>query len=119
MVRHIAHILADMVAFFQGNIRFLPTSTFHLKTIVSSVNYFSTLPSKQLESSASHKCFKFLQENICIFIFPKRRRFGPWVEKSPWRRAGQPTPVFLPGELTWTEEPGGLQSMGPQRVRHD
>ena len=23
-----------------------------------------------------------------------------------------PTPVFLPGESPWTEEPGGLQSMG-------
>ena len=24
--------------------------------------------------------------------------FDPWVRKSPWRRAGQPTPVFLPGQ---------------------
>ena len=36
-----------------------------------------------------------------------------------WRRAWQPTPVFLPGESPWTEEPGGLQSMGSQRVGHD
>ena len=28
----------------------------------------------------------------------KRHGFDPWVGKSPWRRAGQPTPVFLPGE---------------------
>ena len=28
----------------------------------------------------------------------KRRRFHPWVRKIPWRRAWQPTPVFLPGE---------------------
>ena len=27
-----------------------------------------------------------------------RRRFDPWVRKIPWRRAWQPTPVFLPGE---------------------
>ena len=27
--------------------------------------------------------------------------------------------VFLPGEFPWTEEPGRLQSMGLQRVRHD
>ena len=26
---------------------------------------------------------------------------------------------ILPGESPWTEEPGGLQSMGSQRVRHD
>ena len=31
-------------------------------------------------------------------------------------RAWQPTPVFLPGESPCTEEPGGLQSRGSQRV---
>ena len=36
-----------------------------------------------------------------------------------WRRAWQPTAVFLPGESPWTEESGRLQSMGSQRVRHD
>ena len=41
-----------------------------------------------------------------------------WVGKI-WRRAWQPTPVFLPGESQWTEEPGGLQSMISQRVGHD
>ena len=29
------------------------------------------------------------------------------------------TPMFLPGESPWTEEPGGLQSVGSQRVRDD
>ena len=27
-----------------------------------------------------------------------RSGFGPWVRKFLWRRAWQPTPVFLPGE---------------------
>ena len=45
--------------------------------------------------------------------------FDPWVGKIPWRRAWQPTPVFSPGESSWTEESGGLQSMGWQRVGHD
>ena len=40
-----------------------------------------------------------------------------WVGTIPWRRAWQPTPVFFPGESPWTEEPGGLQSKGSQRVR--
>ena len=31
----------------------------------------------------------------------------------------QPTPVFLPGESPWKEEPGGLKSMGSQRAGHD
>ena len=29
------------------------------------------------------------------------------------------TLVFLPGEIPWTEEPGGLQSSGWKRVRLD
>ena len=28
----------------------------------------------------------------------KRCGFSPWFEKIPWRRAQQPTPVFLPGK---------------------
>ena len=31
----------------------------------------------------------------------------------------QPTPVFLPGESPWTEEPGRLQSLGSQKIRHN
>jgi len=46
-----------------------------------------------------------------------------WVQslgwKVPWRRAWQSTPKFLPGESSWTEELGGLQSKGSQRVGHD
>ena len=45
-----------------------------------------------------------------------------WIQSlgwEDWRRAQQPTPVFVPGESPWTEKPGGLQSMGLQRVRHD
>ena len=28
----------------------------------------------------------------------KRHRFDAWIRKIPWRKAWQPTPVFLPGE---------------------
>ena len=33
-----------------------------------------------------------------------------WLGKNPWRRAWQPSPVLLPGESPWTEEPGRLHS---------
>ena len=36
-----------------------------------------------------------------------------------WRRQWHPTPVLLPGKSHGLEEPGGLQSMGSQRVGHD
>ena len=39
-----------------------------------------------------------------------------WVGKTPWRRAWQTTPVFVP---PWTEEHGGLQFLGLQRVGND
>ena len=42
----------------------------------------------------------------------KRNTFHPWVGKIPWRRRWQPTPVFLPGKITWTEKPDRLQSIG-------
>ena len=35
------------------------------------------------------------------------------------RMAWQPTPIFLPGESPRTEESGGLQSIGSQRIRQD
>ena len=47
-----------------------------------------------------------------------------WVKFLHWEdplEEGMATPlppVFLPGEFPWTEEPGGLQPMGSQRVRH-
>ena len=44
----------------------------------------------------------------------------PGSGRSPGEENWQPTPVFLPGKkIPWTEEPGWLQSMGLQRVRHD
>ena len=49
----------------------------------------------------------------------QRPGLDPWDGKIPWRRAWQPTPVFLSGESPWTEELGGLQSMGLQRVGYD
>ena len=46
-----------------------------------------------------------------------------WVQSLGWEDPLEedmaPTPVFLPGELSWTEEPGRLQSMQSQRVGHN
>ena len=59
------------------------------------------------------------KEPTCQCRRHKRHGFDPWVGKIPWRRAWQPTPVFLPGEAHRTEVPGGLQSMGLQRIRRN
>ena len=46
-----------------------------------------------------------------------------WVwslsQKGPLEKEWLSTPVFLPGEIHRQWEPGGLQSMGSQRIRHD
>ena len=48
-------------------------------------------------------------------IWPIKPGFNAWVGRIPWKRARQPTPVFYL-ENSQTEEPGGLQFMGSQRV---
>ena len=44
----------------------------------------------------------------------EKRGFDSWVGKIPWRRKQQSIPVFLPGKIPRTEEPGGLCFMGSQ-----
>ena len=38
------------------------------------------------------------EEPVCQCRRHKRSGFNPWVRKILWRKAWQPTPVFLPGE---------------------
>ena len=59
------------------------------------------------------------KEPTCQYRKRKRCRLDPWVRKTLWRRAQQPTPVFLPGESPWIEKPGWLLSIGLRRVGHD
>ena len=48
----------------------------------------------------------------------KRCEFDPWVRRSLVEGNGNPL-QYSCLEIQWTEEPGGLQSMWSQRVRHD
>ena len=78
------------------------------------VREFLNTPEEGLSGGSSGK------EPNCQCRRHKRPGFNRWVRKIPWRRKWQPTPVFLPwGESPWTEEPGGVQSMGSQRVGHN
>ena len=42
----------------------------------------------------------------------KRGGFDCWVRKIPWRRAWQPTPVFLPGEFPGQRSLKGCSPQG-------
>ena len=46
----------------------------------------------------------------------RRRGFDPWVRKIPWRRAWQPTPVFLPGESQGQKSLVGYSSWGHKEL---
>ena len=52
------------------------------------------------------------KESLC------QRRFNPWVRKIPWKEMATHSSIFA-WEISWAGEPGRLQSMGLQRVRHD
>ena len=48
----------------------------------------------------------------------RRPGFDPWVGRSPGEGNGNPLHI-LAWEIPWTEDPGGQQSMGLQRVGQD
>ena len=50
------------------------------------------------------------KEPTCRCRKHKRQWFNPWIGKIPWRRAWQPTPVFLPGKSLGQRS---LDSYGP------
>ena len=46
--------------------------------------------------------------------------FNPWIRKIPWSRKWLPThPSVLAWKIPWAEEPGGIQSMGPEKIGHN
>ena len=40
-------------------------------------------------------------------------------QEATWEKGTKPHSSILAWKIPWTGEPGGLQSMGSQRVRHD
>ena len=52
------------------------------------------------------------KEHTCQCRRHKRHGFSRLVEKIPWRRAWQPTPIFLPGESHWQKNLVGYSPRG-------
>ena len=59
------------------------------------------------------------KEPTCQCRRHKRHGFKPWIGKMPWRRAWQPTPVFLPGESRGQGSLAGYGPWGSKEVRYD
>ena len=49
------------------------------------------------------------KESACQF---RRCGFSPWVQRIPWRRRWQPTPLFLPGKSHGQRSLAGYSSRG-------
>ena len=58
------------------------------------------------------------KKSVCQFRRHKRPKFDTWVQKIPWKRKWQPTPVFLPdkfhGQRSLVGSMGLSESMGLQ-----
>ena len=76
------------------------------RTLTWSVNPILGYISKGIEIRISKEIFT-VTVNAVLFTVAKTQR------------AWQLTLVFLPGESPWTEQPGGLQSLGLKRVGHN
>ena len=66
---------------------------------------FLQLPRRLSAKESAYQCRRW-----------KRCGFNPWCGKIPWRRAWQPTPVFLPGEFHGQRSLAGRSPWGVQRV---
>ena len=77
----------------------------------SSIPRLGRSPGEEIGYPLKYSWASLVAQTVTNLQF-RRHGFDPWVGKISWRRAWQPTPVFLPGESPWTEESDGLQSMG-------
>ena len=73
---------------------------------------------------------QYLSLGVCLRDFPIAQLVKnlPAMQETQFPFLGQEDPLekemaihssILAWRIPWTEEPGGLQSMGSQRVRHD
>ena len=73
-----------------------PVTSYRLGTVKTRSNQLSQAPLWWLSG----------KESTCQY---RKLEFDPWVKMIPWRRK------WVAWEIPWTEEPGGLQSMGSQK----
>ena len=59
------------------------------------------------------------KEPACQCRRHKRHGFEPWVRRSPWWRAWQPTAVLFPGESHGQRSLAGYSPWGHKRMEHD
>ena len=63
-----------------------------------------------LESRFSHRLHVLGGSLVAEMVKNPPAMWETWVHSQGWEDPLQPTPVYLPGESPWTEEPGLLKS---------
>ena len=56
-------------------------------------------------------------QKMCLIV--QETQFDPWVQKISLEEGMATYSSNLAWRIPWTEEPGGLQSMGLQRAEHN
>ena len=93
-----------------------------------SLGFLDTYPGVELLGLYDNPIFSFLRNLHIAPLVAQMVKNLPamwetWIQSLGWEdpleESRQPTPVFLHGESLWMEEPGGLQFMWSQRIRHD
>ena len=84
-------------------------------TLLSLSHLTSSCTSLLSISEVTGLVYTWLSSYLCSLCLCCPKRSLLIIRRRQWRA----TPVLLPGEAQWTEEPGGLQSMGSLRVRHN
>ena len=121
------HFPSATLVFFQfwRGETFLPqalaemTHTVHSECFIFSQVFLGLNPSRLLGLSLNAAWgFPSDSDGKRICLQYRRPGFDLWVEKTPWRREWQPTPVFLPGEFQGQRSLVGY-SPWVQRVGHD
>ena len=96
----------------------VPRSTFRGRFIIPVNNFARPLTWKALPCHFKPLMWSLGDSQVALVVKKpptntgrfKRRRFDPWVKKIPWRRAQQPTLVFLPGECHGQRSLAGYSS---------
>ena len=60
-----------------------------------------------------------LTDGSSVCLQCRRPGFNPWVRKIPWRREGQPAPIFLPGKSHGQRRLVGYSPWGHKKLGHD
>ena len=101
----------------------LPLKALIIPLVLLKIELFMTLV-RELKANCQDRGFPGGaggKESVCQCKRHKGLGFNPWVGKIPWRRAWQPTLVFLPGKSHGQRSLVGYRGplVGSQRVGHD